>query len=158
MRPSPGIILVSPCFSTFTSLVYLKLFSTSQRWAVRLKAKAQSDVTSSSCLLLIFLASACLCWSYDILDANADSRGHPSSNLSFTRCTWTCLFLACHSNNLRSTSAGKHLSPVYFGKQVYFMLFFVVLAFDFILAYYPHNLHGMSKGIFESISNDNNKP
>ena len=45
-----GIILVSSRFSAFVSLVDLRLFSTSQHWAVWCKAKAKSDMMSSTCL------------------------------------------------------------------------------------------------------------
>ena len=47
-------ILVSPCFSTFASLVYLRLFSTSQPWAVWRKARPQSDMASSNSLQWYF--------------------------------------------------------------------------------------------------------
>ena len=52
------IILVSPRFSTFVSLIYLRLFSTAQPWVVWCNAKAHSNVTSYSCLPLVFLISA----------------------------------------------------------------------------------------------------
>ena len=42
------IILVSPCFFNFTSLVLVRLFSTSQPWAVWRKASDHSSVTSIS--------------------------------------------------------------------------------------------------------------
>ena len=43
-------------------------------------------------------------WLYNISDAHAKSRGHISSNLFFTHCTRTWLFLACCS--LRGISTG----------------------------------------------------
>ena len=47
------IVLVSTHFSTFMSFIQLRLFSTSQTWAIWCKASTQSGITSSS-------SSACL--------------------------------------------------------------------------------------------------
>ena len=65
------IILVSPRFSTFASLIL---------------PRAQSDVTSRSCLLQFSfsLLSFRLCWLYDIPDAQANSRGWTESTWEIT--------------------------------------------------------------------------
>ena len=60
------------------------------------------------------------------------------------------------SNNLCSIFAEEHLCPVYLRKQVYFLFFFCfffVRTSDILLPYHPHNLCGMSRGIFKSIPN-----
>ena len=131
------IILVFPQFSTFSILVlsYLKAsnhfsfssllyfhesFPTFQLWAVWRAARAQSDVTFCSCLL-VYIFSSSLCWLYNIRDAYGNSHG-PTPSLLPTRCTWTHLLLASYPHNFFCTSAGKHLRPVYFKKTgLYFI-------------------------------------
>ena len=102
------IIWVSPRFHTFVSLVQLRLFSTSQYWAVRCKAGAQSAVRSSSSSaglfrsLLVSHRGRYLPWYIYFSGSHANSRGH-TSRLRVARGHTFCL--ACHPRNLRSTSA-----------------------------------------------------
>ena len=92
-------IIVFPHFSTFTSLVYLRLFSTSQPWALWWKARAQRDMASSSCFQLVILLLRSL---YNTPNSNANSRGLPPMHYM-----WTHFLLACRPYNLRYTSTEK---------------------------------------------------
>ena len=95
-----------PHFSTFASILYLRLFSISQPRALWHNARDQSNVTSSSYLLGSSLVSTHLCWLYNIPNDHANSRGH-SSSLPPTQYTWTLLLRVCHPFNLHSTSTGE---------------------------------------------------
>ena len=64
--------------------------------------------------------SARLCWLCNILDAHANSRGHPSS-LPPMRCKLTRLFSHPIYVIYESLSLGNKLRPVYFRKQVHFL-------------------------------------
>ena len=59
--------------------------------------------------------------------------------------TWTHLFLACHPCSLHGTSAEETT-------YILFIYFFCSVS-DFLLVCHQHNLCGMWKGIFKSISN-----
>ena len=78
------IILVSTRFSTFASLVQLRLFNTTQRLLVCRKASAQSVVTSSSssvsliCSLLVSGGVELFPSLYNFQDAYANLCGHTS--------------------------------------------------------------------------------
>ena len=47
----------------------------------------------------------------------------------------------------------RHLHPIDFKKQFYFLFICLVSAYIFLLSYNPHNLHSVLNGIFKSISN-----
>ena len=112
-------ILVSLCFSVFTSLVHYKLFSTSQPRGVWRKVRAHSGMMSSSCIYTIFPLSG-LHSSLLVIWYSRHAHKFSWSHLPPTCCTWTQLLLTCHPHNLHGTSTGEQ--PVYFRRKEHFLL------------------------------------
>ena len=74
-------------------------------WAIGEHFNHYANVRYNKTIIYIYdNKTACLCCLYPILDAHTNYCGHTSC-LPPTRCTWTCLLLACHPCNLCSTSA-----------------------------------------------------
>ena len=144
------ILLVSPCFSTLASLTlgHLKALNHLSFFSVWCKTRAQSNVTFSSCLLWSSLL--CLSVVYMILWTCAQILMVPPpvcclciahGYASFSHATYAIYAAPLLETSVSSLLWETGLFPVYF-----------LFLQNFFLTWHPHNLHGMSKGIFKSIS------
>ena len=104
------IVLASPHFSTFASLELSQALSTSQPGAVWNKARAPSDVTSSSCFPVYFVSVGYIIFQ-EATQILMVTRGY----ISFS--------YAIHAIYV-ALQLGKHLRSVHFRKQVYFLFCF----------------------------------
>ena len=97
------IILDSHCFSAFVSLVQLKIFSTSQSWAVWRNASFQSCVTLSSSPGGLLRSSFVSTRGWN-LPWFMYFSGRPRKSLwwrlTLTRCTWTLLLSSMPNTQL----------------------------------------------------------